>query len=277
MTPRFTILLPVHRAPALLPYAVETVIGQSESSWELFIICDGAPAATVEVARAFAARDSRIQAFAFEKGQRLGEAHRHLVLQQARGEFVAQIADDDLWLRHHLRELAALLAKVEFGNLTAVEIYPDKPWTYSRHQLDDRAVRERMRREAFNFFGPSDVGYWLSTYLRLPEDRAPAPPNIWADLHMWRKFLALEPLAAGSRLTVQTVHLAASLRGDMDLAEREAEARRWIERIRRGLRFQLTIEDGPDRPRIAGGMLVYDPEDAAGSEACRPLPRPAET
>ena len=265
MTPRFTILLPVHRPPALLPYAVETVIGQSESDWELFIICDGAPAATVQAAQAFAARDPRIQAFAFEKGQRLGEAHRHLVLQQARGEFVAQIADDDLWLPHHLRELAALLATVEFGNLAPVEIHPDKPWTYLRYRLDDPAVRERMRREAFNFFGPSDAGYRLSTYRRLPEGWAPAPPDTWTDLHMWRKFLALAPLAAGSRPTVQTLHLAAALRTDMDLAEREAEARLWIERIRRGLRFDLTIEDGPDGPRIAKGVLVLDPSDAAGS------------
>ena len=258
MTPRFTILLPIHRPPVLLPYAVESVIGQSEADWELFIICDGAPQATVEAAHALAARDPRIQACAFEKGERFGEAHRHLVLQQARGAFVAQIADDDLWLRHHLRELATLLATVEFGNLIPVQVYPDKPWTHSHYRLDDPAVRERMRRDAFNFFGPSDVGYRLSTYRRLPVGWAPAPKDVWSDLHMWRKFLALQPLAAGSRQTIQTVHMADALRGGMSLAEREAETARWMERIRRGLRFDLVLEDRPEGPRIVDGRLAYD-------------------
>lgn len=43
--PRFTILLPIHRPPVLPRYAVETVLGQSESDRELFITCDGASAA----------------------------------------------------------------------------------------------------------------------------------------------------------------------------------------------------------------------------------------
>ncbi|WP_421934697.1 glycosyltransferase [Phenylobacterium sp.] len=258
MTPRFSILLPIHRPPVLLPYAVETVLGQSEADWELFIICDGAPEATAEAARAFAAADPRITACVFPKGERFGEAYRHEVLQGARGDFVCQIADDDLWLRHHLREMAALLESVEFGALTAVEIYPDRPWTHSVYRLEDQAVRERMLRERFNFFGPSDVGYRMSTYRRLPVGWAPAPPDIWTDLHMWRKFLALDPILVGSRTTIQTVHMADALRVGMDLADREAETLKWMERIRRGLRFDLTIEDGPGGPRITNGRLAYD-------------------
>ncbi|MDO8380900.1 glycosyltransferase family 2 protein [Phenylobacterium sp.] len=258
MTPRFTILLPVHRPPVLLPYAVETVLGQSETDWELFIICDGAPEATVQAARAFAAADPRITACVFDKGERLGEGHRHEVLKAARGEFVCQIADDDLWLRHHLREIAALLATAEFGNLTAIQVHPDRPWTHAAYRLGEPAVRERMRRERFNFFGPSDAGYRLSTYRRLPEGWAPAPPDLWTDLHMWRKFLALDPIAADSRMTIQTIHMADALRGGMDLAAREAETLKWIERVRRGLRFHLTIEEGPEGPRITDGRLAYD-------------------
>lgn len=258
MTPRFTILLPVHRPPVLLPYAVETVLGQSETDWELFIICDGAPQATVEAAQAFAAADSRITACVFAKGERLGEAHRHQVLQAARGEFVCQIADDDLWLRHHLREIAALLQSVEFGNLTVVNVNPDTPWTHSRHRLETPQVQARMRAERFNFFGPSDAGYRLSTYRRLPVGWSPAPPDLWTDLHMWRKFLALEGIAAGTRQTIQTVHMAASLRGDVSLTDREAETVKWIERIRQGLRFDLTFEDGPDGPHITFGRLAFE-------------------
>ena len=47
-----------------------------------------------------------------------GERHRDMVLALASGEFVAQIAYDDLWFPDHLKELGALLAEVEFGKGT---------------------------------------------------------------------------------------------------------------------------------------------------------------
>jgi hypothetical protein len=51
--PDFTVLLPVHRPPTLLPYATETVLAQSLPNFESFIICDGASEETVACARDF--------------------------------------------------------------------------------------------------------------------------------------------------------------------------------------------------------------------------------
>ncbi len=258
MTPRFTILLPVHRPPVLLPYAVESVRLQSQTDWELCIICDGVPDATVEAAKAWADRDPRITAWVFGKGERLGEAHRDLVLQKARGRFIAQIADDDLWLIHHLRELAQLLATVEFGNLTPIQVDPARPVNCSPFRLDSPEVRARMMESRFNFFGPSDAGYRLETYRRLPVGWSPAPLDIWTDLFMWRKFLALEPISIGSRLNVQTIHLPASRRNTASLAEREAESRTWMARIRQGLQFELSITDRGGMPEVVGGRAIYE-------------------
>src|SRR4051794_5700176 len=119
---RFTIVLCVHRQPTLLPFAIDTVLWQSHSNFELFIVCDGAPPETAACANAYAARDSRVRVFDFEKGERNGERHRDKVLALASGDLVAHLADDDLWFPDHLRELAALLAEVEFGNLPLMGI-----------------------------------------------------------------------------------------------------------------------------------------------------------
>ncbi|MFX5668440.1 hypothetical protein ABTE14_19460, partial [Acinetobacter baumannii] len=43
----------------------------------------------------------------------------------ARGRFVRQIADDELWLPNHLQELEQLLADFEFGLRPSIEITPD--------------------------------------------------------------------------------------------------------------------------------------------------------
>ncbi|WP_332688176.1 aldehyde dehydrogenase family protein, partial [Devosia sp.] len=53
-----------------------------------FVVGDGASAETRDIVEEFAHNDPRIRYFDFSKGQRHGEAHRHIVLQEARGEIV---------------------------------------------------------------------------------------------------------------------------------------------------------------------------------------------
>lgn len=130
--PRFTVLLCIHRAPALLPFAIETVLWQSHADFELFVICDGAPAETAACARSFAQRDPRVRVFEFEKGEHNGERHRDTALAQATGVLIAHISDDDLWFPDHLRELGALLAEVEFGNLLLAGMSPERKPVYFR-------------------------------------------------------------------------------------------------------------------------------------------------
>ncbi len=233
MTPaRFTVLLCIHRAPTLLPFAMETVLGQSHGNLELFVVCDGAPPETVACARTFAGRDPRVRVFDFEKGERNGELHRDKVLELASGEFVAHIADDDLWFPDHLSELAKLLAEVEFGNLLLMGMSPDGSPRFFPGDLGDPDMRQRLLSERWNFFGPSVAGYQLSTYRRMPERWTPAPPDIWSDLYMWRKFLRLDGITADTRFTIQSLCLHNSGRRDMTLEQRYNETARWMNVIR---------------------------------------------
>jgi len=223
--PLFTILLPVHRPPALLPFAIETVLAQSMPSFDLFVVCDGTPAETVDCARSFAARDPRVHVFPFEKGERNGEVHRHAVLERVTSRFVAQIGDDDLWFPDHLAELARLLDRVDFGNLLQAELLSDGDVIVHLGDLADPETRRRMREEPWNFFGPTAAGYRLSAYRCLPVGWSPAPPDVWSDLHMWRKFLQRHDLSFGTRFTVQSAKLAAAFRQHMTLEERALEHR----------------------------------------------------
>jgi succinoglycan biosynthesis protein ExoW len=225
---RFTVLLCVHRLPELLPFAMQTVLWQSHGNFELFVVCDGAPEAAA-CARALAADDPRVRVFEFEKGERNGERHRHAVLEQASGDFVAHLGYDDLWFPDHLKELAALLGEVEFGHLALMAVAPDGSPLYFRGNLADAATRRRMLSEQWNCFGPTVAGYRLSAYRRLPEGWASAPPEVWSDLHMWRKFLKLEGIAVGSRSTIQSLCLHNSLRRDMTAEQRLRETTRWMD------------------------------------------------
>ena len=226
--PLFTILVPVHRPPNLLRFAVASIQAQSVSAFEVFIICDGAPRATVSYANELAAADSRICVFDFEKGERFGEAHRDAVLAGARGRYVAQIADDDLWFPDYLRELSRLLSTVQFGNLIQVHVAPDDKLLVYPGDLADEKVRSRMLKTSWNFFGPSFAGYHLETYRSLSTGWSPAPEDIFTDLFMWRKFLQIKDLQVGTRFAVQGAKISAHQRTELSIEQREIEHRRIV-------------------------------------------------
>ncbi|CAN7238351.1 glycosyltransferase family 2 protein [Phenylobacterium sp. LjRoot219] len=229
--PLFTVLLPVYRPPDLLPFAVRSVLAQSCASLELFIVCDGAPATTVETAQAFAAADPRVRVFAHPKGERNGEAWRHLALQQASGRYVCQIADDDLWFDDHLTEAEQLMATADFGNLLGVQMRPDGTAYLQLADLGHPAVRANMQHSAYNFFGPTCAAYRLATYRALPVGWSPAPQGVWSDLFMWRKFLAQPGVRFATRPVATSLGFPNVLRAAFSLEQRQAEIAAHVERL----------------------------------------------
>src|ERR1700681_384806 len=150
---RWTVLLPVIRPPCFLPNAIERVLAQTVSQFELIVICDGAPQETVQCAQEFARRDPRIKVCAFPKGARVGEAHLHTVLTQAAGDFVAYLEDDDLWFPNHLEELGKVLVIADFGNTIHVTGHPDERVDALPCDLGNKEFRQRFVDDLFNRFG----------------------------------------------------------------------------------------------------------------------------
>lgn len=231
MALRWTILLPVFRPPYFLPNAIESVLAQTVSEFELFVIGDGAPPETIECAREFARRDPRVTVFPCLKGQRQGEAHLHTALTNATGNFVAYLEDDDLWFPNHLEELEKLLLTVDFGHTIHVTGHPDGHVDSLPSDLGNPAFRQRFLDDLFNRFGHSFCGHRLDAYRRLPEGWAPAPVGMYNDLYMWRKFLRVNESNFGTRMVITAVALPSYLREDMSLEERAREAGVWMSRI----------------------------------------------
>lgn len=233
MPVQFTILLPVHRNADLIPYAIQSVLRQTVQDFELFIICDGSPPDTIDCAQSFANKDSRIYVFPFRKGKRHGETHRHIVLQQAKGKYIAHIADDDFWFPNHLDELSKLLQHVDFGNLIAcfVDHSLDNCIDGLPGDLGDPNTIQRMLTSKYNFFGISTAGYTMEAYRRLPNGWSPAPDDLWTDLHMWRKFLQTPDLTFGSRFAVTACQFPSPPRKHLSTSERKLEMAVWFEKM----------------------------------------------
>lgn len=220
--PTFTILAPVHRPPDLLPFALFSVRDQTRQDFEVFIICDGAPEATAKLAQ-LQTRDPRFRAFIHPKGERHGEAWRHLALQEAQGRIVCQIGDDDLWFGDHLAEVEALMETADFGATLPMYLHPDGGPRLHFSDFGDPVVQRQMAEGRGNAFGPTPSAYRLETYRALPQGWSPAPPDSFTDLHMWRKFLALPGIRCATRFVTTSLTFPQALRRDWSVDRRREE------------------------------------------------------
>jgi hypothetical protein len=227
---RFTVLLSITRPPVFLPLAIRSVRAQSVDSFELFIVCDGAPQATIDCAREHAARDPRIKVFVFDKCERNGDSHWHGVLAGASGECVAHLEDDDIWFPNHLEELGTLLQHADFGNLIHVWGKPDGSIEALPSNLALAEHRQQMLQGRYNRIGFSVCGYRLSAYRSLPEGWTASPRGVPPDLHMWRKFLRAG-VRVETRMVPTAIVLASFLRNGMPMEERKREAHMWFDRV----------------------------------------------
>ncbi|MBA4190998.1 MAG: family 2 glycosyl transferase [Planctomycetaceae bacterium] len=111
--PNVSIVMAAKNYARFLPMAVESVLAQTFTDWELVIVDDGSTDNTPAVVRPFLA-DSRIRYFRSDK---LGQTRaKNLGLRLSRGEFVAFIDADDAWSPTKLdKQLAVFREKPDVG------------------------------------------------------------------------------------------------------------------------------------------------------------------
>jgi glycosyltransferase involved in cell wall biosynthesis len=108
-----SIILPTYNRVDVLPRAVESVLAQSFSDYELIIINDASTDGTREYLDALAKKDARVHSMHHEKNyypdisRTLNEG-----IARARGKYIARIDDDDFWVdKDKLRKQVAFLEK----------------------------------------------------------------------------------------------------------------------------------------------------------------------
>lgn len=97
--PRVSVIVPAHNSAAHIEQTLRSVQAQTFEDWELVLADDASCDETLAIARRF--EDARVRVVASEVN--LGPAAaRNLALTHARGELVAFLDADDLWLPEYL-------------------------------------------------------------------------------------------------------------------------------------------------------------------------------
>ncbi|MFO7652758.1 MAG: glycosyltransferase family 2 protein [Candidatus Krumholzibacteriia bacterium] len=113
-------------ARAFLAEAIESVLAQQYTSWELWLVDDGSTDGSSEIARRYAAGHPDCIFYLEHPGHvnRGMSASRNLGLRHARGEFVALLDADDVWLPGKLsHQVEVLTAHPEVGFLYGNTLY----------------------------------------------------------------------------------------------------------------------------------------------------------
>jgi glycosyltransferase involved in cell wall biosynthesis len=115
MMPRVSIIVPAYNAAVYLSYAIDSVLAQTYPGWEIVIVDDGSTDNTREVVDSYRPKLQGKLQYIHQPNRGLPAA-RNTGIRAARGEFIALLDADDVWLPHRLaRGLAVLDAHPETG------------------------------------------------------------------------------------------------------------------------------------------------------------------
>ena len=105
-TPLVTVIMPAYNAESFIEEAIESVVNQTETSWELIVIDDCSKDSTRSRIRELSLRDSRIHLV--ENPENMGVAKtRNRGLEMFRGEYVAFLDSDDYWRPQMLKKMVS--------------------------------------------------------------------------------------------------------------------------------------------------------------------------
>ncbi len=139
--PRVSVVVIFLDEERFLPDAVESVLAQTFTDWELVLVDDGSSDRSAAIAREYAERDPRIRYITHPGGGNRGmSASRNRGVTVSSGELVAFLDGDDVWLPEKLEEQVALMEKHPEAGL----IYGRTQWWFSWSGNSDDAQRDYL-------------------------------------------------------------------------------------------------------------------------------------
>lgn len=101
--PLISIITPVYNCAAFIAETIRSVQAQTHTNWEMLIADDGSTDETAAICRHFAEDDARIQLLSLSQNGGAAKA-RNEAIQQAKGEYLAFLDGDDIWLPQKLEQ-----------------------------------------------------------------------------------------------------------------------------------------------------------------------------
>lgn len=138
--PKFSVIIAFYNTADYLAEAIEGVIEQTYPHWELLLIDDGSSDNSLQIARNYAQQYPE-KIFCYQhadKGNHGVAASRNLGIEKARGEYLAILDSDDVWLPE---KLASQLKDLEKHPEVGLHCEASQYWySWNDERLDDLVI-----------------------------------------------------------------------------------------------------------------------------------------
>lgn len=105
-----SIIMPAYNSEKYIYEAIESALYQTYRNWELIIVDDCSKDKTFEIIKKVSDKNSKIKIFR-NKNNRGVTFSRNFALSQSKGEYIAFLDSDDLWLEKKLEKQLELMEK----------------------------------------------------------------------------------------------------------------------------------------------------------------------
>lgn len=184
-----SIILPTYQRSEVLLRAVESVLQQSHTLWELIIIANACTAETETVISKLLPEDERISLHVFSEKTGAAKA-RNIGLDNARGEFIAFLDDDDTWEADKLTTQLDYLAKHDDCAIVACHFYRHQG---GRHYVPKKR-RGRLSFVDLKFGNPlGSFTYCMTRHSYLQTSRIQENLKACQDWDLWLKIMEKHP------------------------------------------------------------------------------------
>lgn len=123
-----SIIMPNYNCQKYVAEAMDSVINQTYKSWELIIVDDGSDDSSIKIIEKYREQDARIQLIQLGKNSGATIA-RNKGIQQAKGDLMAFIDSDDVWMKDRLEKTVLFLLSNDYD------------FVYSSYKRCDESLR----------------------------------------------------------------------------------------------------------------------------------------
>lgn len=126
--PLISVVIPTYNAEKYIGETLKSILEQTYENWECIIVNDGSTDNTLSVVNQWLEKDSRFSVLNKKNGG-LSRA-RNSGTEAAKGDYVAFIDNDDIWLPHHLSSLMEKMMEYEV----------DLVFSYAYKMIDKKGI-----------------------------------------------------------------------------------------------------------------------------------------
>jgi glycosyltransferase involved in cell wall biosynthesis len=248
--PRVTVIIATYNWSSVLPFSIGSVLRQTFTDFELLVIGDGCTDDSEQVVTAIG--DPRVQWINLPENTRHQSGPNNEGLRRARGEFIAYLGHDDLWMPRHLELMLAALDRTNADAAYSLSVnvaqdskllWPTIPTPSAGLFGSPLCIVHRKRMT-------EDVGGWRH-YREVKQDTPDV--ELWRRAHNAGKKFAFVPRLTG-------VKFPAYFRKDVYITRPSHEQAHWSARIQneRELEFEImaSFVIGPPVPNGAPYRLL---------------------